>query len=105
MEGEKPTKYLCSLEKVVEKHTVITELHVEHQQENCPSITESIKDQATIKAKITSYYSSIYCYRDSEASTARLEQLMKNSPLIKDKSENNVRSLTCKSRKLKLEST
>ena len=52
LEGEKPTKYFCSLQKVVEKHSGITELHIEHEQENGPPIIESIKDQAKIEEKI-----------------------------------------------------
>ena len=83
LEGEKPTKYFCSLQKVVKKNTGLTELHIEHAQENSPPIIEVIKDQAAIEAKITSYYRNLYNYRDSDASAARLEQFMKNSPLIK----------------------
>ena len=49
-EGEKPTKYFCSLHKVVEKHTVITELHIVQEQETGPPIIESIKEQAQIEA-------------------------------------------------------
>ncbi len=52
LEGKKPTKYFCSLQKIVEKHSGITELHVEHEQENGPPIIESIKDQAKIEEKI-----------------------------------------------------
>ena len=51
LEGEKPTKYFCSLQKIVEKHTGITELHIEHEQENGPPIIESIRDQAEIEKK------------------------------------------------------
>ena len=47
MEGEKPTKYFCSLQKVVEKHTGIMELH----------IIEPIKDQAKIEEAIRDFYS------------------------------------------------
>ncbi len=39
------------LEKIVEKHSGITELHIEHEQENGPPIIESIKDQAKIEEK------------------------------------------------------
>ena len=83
LEGKKLTKYFCSLQKVVEKNSGLTEFHVEHAQENSPPIIEVIKDKAAIEAKITSYYRNMYNYRDSDASAARLEQFMKNSPLIK----------------------
>ena len=83
LEGEKPTKYFYSLQKVVEKHTGITELHIAHGQENGPPIIESIKDQAKIEEKISDFYSNLYAERDSTASTARLENFMRNSPLIK----------------------
>ena len=52
LEGEKPTKYFCSLQKVVEKHTGIIKLHIEHEQVNGPPFIESIKDQSEIEAKI-----------------------------------------------------
>ena len=84
LEGEQPTKYFCSLQKIVEKNTGLTELHIEHKQaEGRPPIIEVIKDQAAIEAKITPFYRNLYNYRDSQASAARLEQFMKNSPLIK----------------------
>ncbi|MCP3681025.1 MAG: hypothetical protein GY782_12690, partial [Gammaproteobacteria bacterium] len=87
LEGEKPTKYFCSLQKIVEKNSGITELHIEHAQDGQPPIIEVIKDQAAIEGKITSFYSNLYSRRDSEASTARLEQFIKNSPLIKKLSQ------------------
>merc|ERR1712082_560366 len=83
LKGEKPTKYFCSIQKVVEKNSGITELHIEHAQDGKPPIIEVIKDQAAIEGKITSFYSNLYSRKDSEASTARLEQFIKNSPLIK----------------------
>ena len=49
LEGERPTKYFCSLQKVVEKYTGIIELHIEHEQENSPPLIESIKDQSKIE--------------------------------------------------------
>ncbi len=55
LEGEKPTKHFCSLKKVVEKHTGITELHIQHEQENGPPIIESIKDQAKIEETICNF--------------------------------------------------
>ena len=61
----------------------MTELHIEHKQANGPPVIEVIKDQSAIEAKITAYYRNLYNYRDSQASAARLEQFMKNSPLIK----------------------
>ncbi|MCP3679804.1 MAG: reverse transcriptase family protein, partial [Gammaproteobacteria bacterium] len=65
----------------------ITELHIEHAQDGQPPIIEVIKDQAAIEGKITSFYSNLYSRRDSEASAARLEQFIKNSPLIKKLSQ------------------
>ena len=87
MEGKKPTNYFCSVQKVVEKHTGITELHIEHEQENGPPIIESIKDPARIEEKICDYYSNLHAERDSPASATRLENFMRNSPLIKKLSQ------------------
>ncbi len=87
LEGEKPTKYFCSLQKIVEKHSGITELHIEHEQKNGPPIIESIKDQAKIEEKICDFYRNLYAERDSTASAARLENFMRNSPLIKKLSQ------------------
>ena len=64
MEGEKPTEYFCSLQKVAEKHTGITELHIEHEQENGPLIIESIKDQAKIEETICDFYNNLYAERN-----------------------------------------
>ena len=83
MEGERPTKYFCSLQKVVEKHTGITELHIEHEKKDGPPIIESIKDQAKIEEKICEFYKNLYSKRDFTASAARLEFFLRNSPLIK----------------------
>ena len=83
LEGEKPTKYFCSLQKVVKKHTRIMELHIKHEQNNGPPIIESIKDQSRIEAKVTEFYRDLYSFRYSSASAARLENFIENSPLIK----------------------
>ena len=87
MEGEKPTKYFCSLQKVVEKHTGITELQIEYEQYNGPPIIESIKDQTKIEETICDFYSNLYAERNSTASAARLENFMRNSPLIRKLSQ------------------
>merc|ERR1712239_75948 len=87
LDGEKPTKYFCSLQQIVEKHSGITELHIEHEQENGPPIIESIKDQAKIEEKICNFYHNLYAKRNSTASAARLENFMRHSPLIKKLSQ------------------
>ena len=102
MEGEKPTKYFCSLQKyLVEKRTGITELHIEHEQENGPPNIESIKKQARIEGKICDSYSNLYAERDSTAFAARLENFMKNSPPIRSSAKSNEISLNYKFQKHK----
>ena len=75
------------LTKVVEKHTGITELQIEYEQYNGPPIIESIKDQTKIEETICDFYSNLYAERNSTASAARLENFMRNSPLIKKLSQ------------------
>ena len=57
LEGKKPTKYFCSLQKVVEKHKGIIKIHIEHEQNNGPPIIESTRDQSEIENKICELYS------------------------------------------------
>ena len=56
LEGEKPTKYFCSLEKQMKKATLLDSILIENEQKKM----EEIVDQSRIEKEVKKFYKNLY---------------------------------------------
>ena len=60
LEGEKPTKYFCKMNKKFQTKAQFKEIHLEEVDHNSKEVTRVVRDQEEIEKEVRMFYSNLY---------------------------------------------